>query len=227
MQNKKRMLETKAIAGYLLVGILWGCTNPFIKHAQDKANAALKDKENSLNVALSGTNAAVSSLNSSNNVVINHTNNINGPSGGNTSGNVANITTEATVVTSSTLVTKNTHIRTTNNKESLLPLHRVDPNSSNKSHTGFFRDLFQRIKRLIRNLNLFVPFLFNQTGSIVFYMLLATQPVSVAAPVCNSLTFLFTALTSLVVFKEYVRHPIMLLIGTVFIIAGTVMCLQS
>ena len=52
------------------------------------------------------------------------------------------------------------------------------------------------------------------TGSIVFYYLLATQDMSIAAPVSNSLTFVFTAITSTLVLGEKINNPLLLATGT-------------
>ncbi len=142
------MISLKTVFGYLFVSILWGCTNPFIKHAQQASQSA------------NGTQAP-------------------------------------------------------HQPTSLL-------NKEVSKSKGFFHD----IKKMVLNFSLMVPFALNQAGSAMFFYLLSTEPVSVASPVCNSLTFLFTALTSLIVFKEYVKHPLLLLIGSLFILGGTVLCLQ-
>ena len=127
-------MELYAIIGYLLVGILWGCTNPYIKHAQT--------------------------------------------------------------------------------------MNSVKDHQESKSIMG-------NIRRFVKDYKLMMPFLFNQCGSIVFYFLLSTEPISIASPVCNSLSFLFTAVTSYFVFHEVVKHPLLLLIGTVIIVLGTVVCMTE
>ncbi|KPP57823.1 hypothetical protein Z043_124413, partial [Scleropages formosus] len=39
-----------------------------------------------------------------------------------------------------------------------------------------------------------VPFLLNQSGSLIYYLTLASADLSLAVPLTNSLTFLFTLL---------------------------------
>ncbi|XP_036398501.1 transmembrane protein 234 [Megalops cyprinoides] len=51
------------------------------------------------------------------------------------------------------------------------------------------------VKFLFLNVKYLVPFLLNQIGSLVYYLTLATTDLSLAVPVTNSLTFLFTLLT--------------------------------
>lgn len=132
------MISIQTFLSYLIVSILWGCTNPFIKHAQ-----------------------------------------------------------------------------TTNSQNTGTKDHR-----ESKTISG-------NITRLIRDYKMMIPFVGNQLGSIVFYFLLSTEPISIASPVCNSLSFLFTAITSYFVFHEIVKYPFLLLAGTVVIVAGTAVCLTD
>ena len=137
-REAKEMIAWTTFFSYVLVSILWGCTNPYIKHAQ-------KSKE----------------------------------------------------ATASTREVKDS------------------------------RSIVGNIKRLVQDYKLMLPFVGNQLGSVVFYFLLSTEPISVASPVCNSLSFLFTAITSYFVFNEMVKHPVLLLAGTVVIVLGTAVCLAD
>lgn len=120
-----------SIIGYLLVGILWGCTNPFIKHAQN-----LVDQENKL---------------------------------------------------------------------------KEDHHSS-----VITNDLYRLITKPI----LFIPYLINQSGSLVYYYLLSHEPITKANPLCNSLTFIFTAITGYFYFKEEVKSPFLLFLGILLVLIG-------
>lgn len=86
-------------------------------------------------------------------------------------------------------------------------------------------DTLTNLKRSMMNIKVMAPFALNQLGSAVFFLLLSTEPVSVVSPVCNSLTFLFTAITSYTVFKESVKYPWMLVVGIFFILCGTALCM--
>ena len=48
-----------------------------------------------------------------------------------------------------------------------------------------------------------------------------------ANPVCNSVTFLFTAITGYIVFDEAYQYPILLLIGITCVIYGIYLCVDS
>lgn len=60
---------------------------------------------------------------------------------------------------------------------------------------GRVRRLLYEAKFLVSNYRYVVPFLLNQSGSVVFYLTLASTDLSLAVPVCNSLALVFTMVT--------------------------------
>jgi drug/metabolite transporter (DMT)-like permease len=69
-----------------------------------------------------------------------------------------------------------------------------------------------------------IPFLINQSGSMLFYLLLSTEPLGTTVPIVNCLTFVFTALTSVLVNGEKVDSPFLLIAGTALVLAGMYLC---
>lgn len=123
---------------YLLVGMLWGCTNPFIKRAQTHSNS--------------------------------------------------------------------------------LPSNKGNNNNNGSGTIGMLRRLFNDPK-------VYIPYSINQSGSFLFYFLLSKEPVSRAAPICNALTFIFTAITGFYILGEKVSRPILLIVGIALVIIGTFICI--
>ncbi len=64
-----------------------------------------------------------------------------------------------------------------------------------------------------------VPFIFNQCGSLMFYYLLASEPVMIAAPLCNALTFAFTAIAAYCL-GERPNSPGLMFLGVICVLAG-------
>ena len=64
------------------------------------------------------------------------------------------------------------------------------------------------------------PFAINQMGSLLFYYLLANEPVTTASPICNSLTFAFTAVTAFFL-GERSQCPALLFLGVACVLLGT------
>ncbi|XP_044853906.1 transmembrane protein 234 isoform X3 [Mauremys mutica] len=55
--------------------------------------------------------------------------------------------------------------------------------------------LLAEMKFLCLNYKYMVPFLFNQCGSIIYYLTLASTDLSLAVPLCNSLALIVTVIT--------------------------------
>lgn len=71
------------------------------------------------------------------------------------------------------------------------------------SKTNKISQLFAEVKFLCLNLKYLIPFLLNQSGSLVYYYTLSTTDLSLAVPVANSLTFLNTLLTGKLLGEEF------------------------
>jgi hypothetical protein len=76
------------------------------------------------------------------------------------------------------------------------------------------------------NINVFLPYLINQLGSLLFYYLVAVEPVQTAAPVCNNLAFMFTAITAYLL-GEPTRSPVLLLLGVLSVSLGLMLVLSE
>ena len=96
-------------------------------------------------------------------------------------------------------------------------LKRAATSSSNLSQN---ESLLGSLTSLLVDCNKLIPFLFNQLGSLTFYYLLANEPVTVASPICNSLTFAFTAISAFCM-GERPQSPTFLACGVLLVLVGT------
>ncbi|XP_026283526.1 transmembrane protein 234 homolog [Frankliniella occidentalis] len=55
--------------------------------------------------------------------------------------------------------------------------------------------LWKEVYLLLLNWKYMIPFLLNQSGSVVYFLTLQNTEMSVAVPIANSLTFVFTAIS--------------------------------
>ncbi|XP_013870723.1 transmembrane protein 234 [Austrofundulus limnaeus] len=85
--------------------------------------------------------------------------------------------------------------------------------------------LLAEIKFLLLNLKYQVPLLLNQSGSLVYYYTLSTTELSLAVPVANSLTFLFTLLTGKLLGEEFGGKQAVA--GMFLTMAGITLCIIS
>ena len=138
------MIDNYVTLAYIAVGILWGCSNPFIKHAQstiDKSSGELSQAQET------------------------------------------------------------------------------------SQHSHIIMTVYEEIYSLITKPKLLLPFIINQSGSLVYYYLLSSEPITMASPICNSLTFIFTALTGQCLFHEEIKHPLCIFAGVILILIGIYICL--
>ena len=86
----------------------------------------------------------------------------------------------------------------------------------------------ERTKTTLANflsLRALIPFLINQSGSLLFYYAIGNSDISIAVPVCNSIAFLFTAVVSSMIGEESIPLPRAIL-GIAFVVLGTYLCIS-
>jgi len=84
---------------------------------------------------------------------------------------------------------------------------------------GFLKEFIY----LFSNIKYLLSFLLNQSGSVLYYITLASADLTLAVPMSNSLTFIFTALSSRLLFKEESLNW-ETLSGMFLIITGVMLC---
>ncbi|XP_056266861.1 transmembrane protein 234 isoform X2 [Pseudoliparis swirei] len=92
-------------------------------------------------------------------------------------------------------------------------------------HNNRVSQLLAEVKFLFLNLKYLVPFLLNQTGSLVYYYTLSTTELSLAVPVANALTFLCTLFTGKLLGEEFGGKQAVA--GMFLTTAGIALCVMS
>ncbi|XP_049917197.1 transmembrane protein 234 [Epinephelus moara] len=95
----------------------------------------------------------------------------------------------------------------------------------NVQHSNRVSQVLAEVKFLFLNLKYLVPFLLNQSGCLVYYYTLSTTELSLAVPVANSLTFLWTLLTGKFLGEEFGGKQAVA--GMFLTMAGITLCVIS
>jgi hypothetical protein len=103
------------------------------------------------------------------------------------------------------------------------------------SGSGPLVDALRQVLATLLNWRFSVPFLVNQSGSFLYVYLLGKSEISMAVPICNSLTILFTALASWALGEESSRKTNKggglasprAALGTALILAGIAVCVAA
>mmetsp|Transcript_36111 Transcript_36111/g.79061 ORF Transcript_36111/g.79061 Transcript_36111/m.79061 type:complete len:158 (+) Transcript_36111:454-927(+) len=84
------------------------------------------------------------------------------------------------------------------------------------------------IQSLLRfkRVGVWLPYLLNQSGSILYYKLLATSDLSLSVPVCNALALVFSSATCFLL-GEHVDRPITAILGSLLVTLGVAVCMAS
>ena len=91
------------------------------------------------------------------------------------------------------------------------------------------RSLFQRVITTLagfRRVQIYLPYLCNQLGSLAFYFVLSRTDLSLAVPACNALALVFSILTSRYL-GERGAKPLQTLTGSALIVTGVTICLLA
>jgi len=91
--------------------------------------------------------------------------------------------------------------------------------------TSWLRQLIAEFSYLLLNWKYLLPFLFNQSGSVLYYVTLSSTDISLAAPVVNSLTFVITGLTGKLLGEEFGGTGSM--VGAGLVVFGVFLCAWS
>ncbi|XP_032752963.1 LOW QUALITY PROTEIN: transmembrane protein 234 [Rattus rattus] len=87
------------------------------------------------------------------------------------------------------------------------------------------RQLVGEMKALFLNTEYLMPFLLNQSGSLLYYLTLASTDLTLAVPICNSLAIVFTLIVGKVLGEDVGGKGAVA--GMVLTITGITLCVSS
>ncbi|KAL4235975.1 hypothetical protein ACF0H5_004363 [Mactra antiquata] len=84
------------------------------------------------------------------------------------------------------------------------------------------KQFFAELWFLITTWQYLVPFIINQAGSVLYYITLASSDLTLAVPITNSLTFVFTAISGHILGERVKSKKTMF--GMLLVIIGVTFC---
>lgn len=76
------------------------------------------------------------------------------------------------------------------------------------------------------NIRVWFPYALNQSGSILFYVALSRSDLTLAVPICNALSLVFSVVTSFAL-GESVDKPGRAVLGAALVMIGVGICVNS
>ncbi|CXH83092.1 conserved protein, unknown function [Plasmodium berghei] len=87
------------------------------------------------------------------------------------------------------------------------------------------KNTIEGIVTILKNINIILPYLLNQIGSMFYYFLLFKSDISLAVPLSNVSSFVFTYITEIIILKKNITYKSVL--GLTLICIGLIICLNS
>ncbi|CRH01012.1 conserved Plasmodium protein, unknown function [Plasmodium relictum] len=87
------------------------------------------------------------------------------------------------------------------------------------------KNIIKEIISICKNLNIILPYILNQVGSLFYYYLLSKSDISLVMPLSNTSSFFFTYITERIIFKKSITFKSVL--GLVFVCSGLFICVNS
>lgn len=96
--------------------------------------------------------------------------------------------------------------------------------SEKYSNSSFLEKHLQELKFLC-TFSFLVPFLINLSGSFIYYITLGDSNLTLAVPVCNSLTFALTGVAGVLLGEDFGSRNT--LFGMFLVILGVLLCVTA
>mmetsp|Transcript_20550 Transcript_20550/g.29814 ORF Transcript_20550/g.29814 Transcript_20550/m.29814 type:complete len:170 (-) Transcript_20550:514-1023(-) len=101
----------------------------------------------------------------------------------------------------------------------------INQNGGQNAESSERKSILNSLSRL-RRVGVWLPYLLNQGGSLLYYRLLAESDLTLSVPISNALALLFSALTSFFL-GERLDKPYRAALGAAFVLVGVGICLLS
>ena len=79
---------------------------------------------------------------------------------------------------------------------------------------------------LLVNIKVWLPYLLNQCGSLLYYKTLASSNLTLSVPICNALSLVFSCITSALL-GERMNKPKRAIFGVILVLLGVGVCMYS
>lgn len=79
---------------------------------------------------------------------------------------------------------------------------------------------------LLANVRVWLPYLINQLGSLLYYKTLASSNLTLSVPICNATAMVFSSVTGALL-GERVNKPGRAALGVTLVLSGVAICMYS
>mmetsp|Transcript_34431 Transcript_34431/g.63293 ORF Transcript_34431/g.63293 Transcript_34431/m.63293 type:complete len:160 (-) Transcript_34431:327-806(-) len=102
---------------------------------------------------------------------------------------------------------------------------RDEGNNNNYPNSGVKSFVSKKIF-LLANIKVWLPYVINQLGSVLYYKTLASSNLTLSVPICNATAMVFSSITSAIL-GERVNQPGRAALGVALVLLGVAVCMYS
>jgi len=100
----------------------------------------------------------------------------------------------------------------------------ADDSDTNNSHIRWKSYILAKLV-ILANYKVWLPYLINQLGSILYYKTLASSNLTLSVPICNATAMVFSSITSAIL-GEKVNQPGRAVVGVILVLSGVAVCMM-
>ena len=99
-------------------------------------------------------------------------------------------------------------------------------NNDNDNNAGSMKSFIIQKLSLLVNIKVWLPYLINQCGSLLYYKTLASSNLTLSVPICNATAMVFSSITSALL-GERINQPWRAAFGVILVLVGVAICMHS
>lgn len=101
-----------------------------------------------------------------------------------------------------------------------------DNNSGSSNTDGIIKTFIHKKLALLVHIRVWLPYLINQMGSLLYYKTLASSNLTLSVPICNATAMVFSSITSAIL-GERVNQPYRATFGVILVLSGVAICMYA
>mmetsp|Transcript_29677 Transcript_29677/g.61943 ORF Transcript_29677/g.61943 Transcript_29677/m.61943 type:complete len:155 (+) Transcript_29677:60-524(+) len=116
--------------------------------------------------------------------------------------------------------------KSTKEKRDEVNKNNNNNNTNPNNNSGVIKSFVRKKVALLANIKVWLPYLVNQLGSVLYYKTLASSNLTLSVPICNATAMVFSSITSAIL-GERVNQPGRAALGVTLVLSGVAVCMYS
>ena len=102
----------------------------------------------------------------------------------------------------------------------------ISCNSGSSNTDGIIKTFIHKKLALLVHIRVWLPYLIDQMGSLLYYKTLASSNLTLSVPICKATAMVFSSITSAIL-GERVNQPYRATFGVILVLSGVAICMYA